>query len=202
MRIGIIGIGSFTLELAIRSAEAGYSVTIHNPRGNSLIKDVIGKIGSNVKSGSLDEAAQSELILLFIPKDDLENIIKNLPDMSGKVILHTSGLIFDPQSLLSGIANAMTYKITASLLPEAKVVKLFNPVQINANHRPYQDKGKEEIFFIADHSDSRNCVRSFLKALSYTPMDLSGKLHLNYSQINQKVHFNPFSSSPFKNTLN
>lgn len=37
MKIGIIGIGSLTLELAIRSAGAGYKITLHNPRGNSLI---------------------------------------------------------------------------------------------------------------------------------------------------------------------
>lgn len=43
MKIGIIGIGSLTLELAIRSAGAGYKITLHNPRGNSLIRETAEK---------------------------------------------------------------------------------------------------------------------------------------------------------------
>jgi len=202
MRIGIIGIGSFTLELAVRSANAGFEVIVHNPKGNSLIKDVIEKIGPKVKPGTLQEAAAPELILLFVPKEDLEAVIANLPDLSGKIILHTSGLIFDPQSLLSGIINAMTYPITASLLPHAKVVKIFNPVQINPSHAQCRITGKEELFFIADHPSSRSFVRTFLKKLRYAPIDISGKLHIKHMHINPKTYFNPFSDGPFTNTLN
>jgi hypothetical protein len=43
MRIGIIGIGSFTLEIAFRSAQVGYEVKVDNIRGNSLIREVIKK---------------------------------------------------------------------------------------------------------------------------------------------------------------
>ncbi|WET02966.1 hypothetical protein [Flavobacterium sp. YJ01] len=46
MKIGIIGISSLTLNLAGRAAQAGYEVTINNPRGGSLIKEVVKKMGS------------------------------------------------------------------------------------------------------------------------------------------------------------
>ncbi|MCP2029703.1 putative dinucleotide-binding enzyme [Flavobacterium sp. HSC-32F16] len=178
MSIGIIGIGSFTLEIARRAYQAGYDVIIHNPRGNSLIRDVTEKIGPEIKLVSLGEAAQAEIILLFIPKDELKKVIDNLPDMTGKIIVHTSTLIFDPQSLFSGIKNAMTYKITASLLPNAHIIKLFSPIDLNKKSDDSHNKKREEIFFIADHADSKYTILLFLKKLLYTPIDLSGRLKL------------------------
>lgn len=197
MKIGIIGISSLTLELAFRSAKAGYEVKIYNPKGNNLIRDVIQKMGSTIQLSSLEEAAGMEIVILFIAKDDLERIIQTLPDMSGKVIIYTSSLIFDPRSLLSSITNAMTYKITASLMPEAHVVKLFNPVNLKANNGDHHCNGKDEIFFIADHRGSRNHVRAFLKKINFSTIDLSSNLRLQNTVFNLKLNINPN-----KNNLN
>lgn len=185
MKIGIIGISSLTMELAVRSASAGHEVIIYNPKGNSLVRDVVERMGPHVQMGSLQEAVSTEIIVLFIPKDDLEKLKQDLPDMTGKLIVHTSGLIFDPQLLLSGITNAMTYKTTASLFPEAHVVKLFNPVSFKSNNKFIQDRDKEDIFFIADHRDSRNSIRAFLRKLNFLPIDLSGRVHLQNIEVNK-----------------
>lgn len=202
MKIGIIGISSFTLELAFRSSEAGYTVNINNPKGNSIIKDVTMKMGSNVQLCSLEQAANTDIVLLFIPKEDLKTIIETFPDMSGKLIVHTSTLIFDPLSLLSGIINAMTYKSTAALIPEAHVVKLFNPVNLAPKSSITNFNSSNEIFFIADHSESRNQAREFLKKINFIPIDLSGRIHLRNNSINSKLNTNPFTFNPFKNNLN
>jgi len=202
MKIGIIGIGSLTMEIAFRSARAGFKVIIYNHRGNSLVRDVAEKMGSNVTLGSLEQACDMDIIVLHIPKDDLEKVIDNMPDMSGKLILHTSGLIFDPHSLLSGIINALTYQITASLLPKAHVVKLFHPVSLQPKSTEHQNATKEQIFFIADHSKSGNSVKAFLKQLHFSPFDLSGKLHFQTGILHQKTMINPFQTNPFKNNFN
>ncbi|KAF2328148.1 NAD(P)-binding domain-containing protein [Flavobacterium ginsenosidimutans] len=201
MKIGVIGISSLTLELACRASDAGYEVIINNPRGGSLIKEAIKKMEPNARIGTLEEAASAEIVLLFLAKDDLENVIQSLPDMTGKIVVHTSGLIFDPHLLLSGITNAMTYKITASLLPQAHVVKLFNPVETKQKQISALNKNKEDIFFIADHSDSRNQIRALLKKLHYLPIDLSTRFHLQ-KEINLKRFINPLAIKPFKNSHN
>lgn len=202
MKIGIIGISCLTLELAFRSAEAGYKVNIYNPKGNSLIRDVTQRMGADIQISSLEQAASTEIVMLFVAKDELQTILQTLPDMSGKLIIHTSTLIFDPLSLLSGLTNALTYKITASLLPEAHVVKLFNPVNLKTKNSCLSCSNKDEIFFIADHNDSRNQVRDFLKKINFSPIDLSGKLHLGNTAFNLKSIINPIKINPFKNNLN
>ncbi|MFD2943316.1 NAD(P)-binding domain-containing protein [Flavobacterium notoginsengisoli] len=202
MKIGIIGISTFTLELACRAAQAGCEVIINNPRGGSLIKDAVKKMGTHAWIGSLEQAAAAEIVVLFIPKDDLENIIRSLPDMSDRIVVHTSGLIFDPHLLLSGITNAMTYKITASLLPQAHVVKLFSPVETQHKKADVSDQIKENIFYITDHSDSRNLIRSFLKKLHYVPIDLSARMDLHHKGLSLKNFINPLAVKPFKNSHN
>lgn len=186
MRIGIIGIGSLTLELAIRSAGAGYKIILHNPRGNSLVRQAVAKMGSNAALDTLGQAAAADIIVLFLPKDNLESVVKKLPDMSGKIILHTSGLIFNPRYLLSGITQAMTYKITASLLPEAHIVKLFNPIDLKSYSKCTAHTNREKIFFISDHKASGDCTRNFLKTLNFKPIDLTGRLHMQNTAMQLK----------------
>ncbi len=174
MTIGIIGIGSLTLELAFRASKAGYSVTVHNPKGNSLVRETIEKTDS-IRLGTLHQAAGTDLIVFFIPKSDLEQVLSQLPDMSGKTVVHTSGLVFDPKSLLAGLRCAVTYPITASLLPQAHVVKLFKPLKLdNNNTLPERD----EIFYLAGHAPSGLKVKTFLKTLYFNARDLSGRLRL------------------------
>lgn len=106
--------------------------------------------------------------------------------MSGKIIIHTSALIFGPKSLLSSITNALTYKTTASLVPEAHVVKLFNPINLNAKNDNINYSNKDEIFFISNHRASRSHVRFFLKKINFLPIDLSGNLSLRSTTFNLK----------------
>ncbi|MFB9079173.1 NAD(P)-binding domain-containing protein [Flavobacterium procerum] len=185
MKIGIIGIGTLTLELARRSVQAGYQVIINNPRGNGIVRETIEKLGPNIELASLDKACEAELLLLFIPKDNLESVLKNMPDTTGKIVVHTSSLIFNPQSLLSGITNALTYQITAELLPKAHVVKLFNPVKLEKQNLPVQQK--DEIFFIAKHSESKLRIQNYLKSLNFSAIDLSRRLQFSGVEANPDV---------------
>lgn len=175
MKIGIIGIGSLTLELAQRASFAGYEILIHHPRGNSFIQQTTESI-RNAKLVSLQEAAMGDVIILFVPREDLEKTIGMLPDMTGKIIIHTSGLIFNPKLLVSSITSALTFQITASLLPKAYVVKLFSPVMLQPQKTSLLTKNKDEIYFAGDHTPSKNTVKTFLKDLGFDPFDLSSRL--------------------------
>lgn len=202
MKIGIIGISSLTLELAGRSAQAGFEVIINNPRGGSLIKEVVRKMEPQAKIGTLEQAADAEIVILFIPKEDLESVIKSMPDMSGKIVVHTSGLIYDPHLLLSGIINAMTYKVTLSLLPNAHIVKLYNPIDIRAKQLSAGQEFKEDIFYIANHADSKKHMRLFLIKLHYHPFDLAARLQLQSKGLTLKGFPTSLSVKPFKNNCN
>jgi len=187
MKIGIIGIGSLTLELAQRATSTGYEVLINHPRGNSLIQETVKQSIQNAKLVSLDEAASTDITILFVPRESLEYTISQLPDMSGKIILHTSGLIFNPKLLVSSVTSSLTYQITASLLPDANVIKLFNPVVLNQRKTAILNEKKDEIYFAGEHEPSKNKIRTFLKNLEFQPIDLSVKLKVQSALIRENT---------------
>ena len=185
MKIGIIGIGSLTLELAQRASYAGYEVLINHPRGNSFIQQITEDI-TNTRLVSLQEAASGDIVILFVPREDLEKTIGLLPDMDDKIIIHTSGLIFNPKLLVSSITSALTFQITASLLPKAHVVKLFSPVMLQPQKTSLLTKKKDEIYFAGSHVPSKNSIKTFLKDLGFDPFDLSSRIKSQKSVLLQK----------------
>ncbi|MEN2401234.1 NAD(P)-binding domain-containing protein [Flavobacterium sp. MC2016-06] len=190
MKIGIIGVGSLTLELASRAAQAGYEVIINNPRGNNPVREVIEKMESNVQLGSLENAASAEIILFFVPKDDLKTVIKNLPDMTGKIIIQAGSLIFNPQYT----DNTPTHKNTTLMLAGAHVVKLFNPIKLEINSSYPQHRNIEKIFFTSDHAHSSHHTKIFLKKLNFLPINLSTESKLKNMRISLKLGSNPVIS--------
>lgn len=176
MKIGIIGIGCLTLELIQRAVQAGCQIVVNNPRGNSLVRDSISGMGADIEFGPIEKAANTDLVILFVPKSDLEDVIGSLPDMAGKTVIHTSNLMFDRQTLFTGIASAMTYKTTAALLPTAYVVKLLKP--INRELGITSSDNSSKLYFIADHPYSKQAIEFFLKSLDFAAIDLSARLQI------------------------
>ena len=169
MKIGVIGISSLTLKIACRSSQADYEVIINNPKGNNLIKEAIKNMEPQVKIGTVEEATKAKLIFFFIPKDDLENFLKSLPGMSGKIVVLTGGLILDHHLLLSDIKNAFNFKIVSELLTQSTVIKLFNPSEIKSKKNP-TDLIREDIYFMSEHSQAKKQIQVFLKKIYYNPI--------------------------------
>lgn len=169
MKIGVIGIGNITLELANRSARSGHEVLISNPRGTNILKELTCNMGSNVKLVSINEAATAELIILFLNREDLETILKKLPDMKGKVILHTNNPIFN---LDMNFAQALSSsEVLASLLPDSHIVRLFNPLH-SLKTSNNQNVDKTKIFFTAENYRIKKNVEIYLETLNFSGIEL------------------------------
>ena len=171
MKVGIIGIGNITLELAHRSARSGYEVLISNPRGTSTFKDLVHQMDGNIKLVSTNQAAAAELIILFLNRDDMEKELQMLPDMKGKIILHTNNPIFNLDTILHITSGQSSSQVVASLLPNSHIVRLFNPLHgltISEDH----NKDKIKIFFTAQNHKIKNHVKIYLDTLNFTGIDL------------------------------
>lgn len=178
MTIGIIGIGNITLELATRSALSGYEVLLSNPRGINVVKELTQHIGSHVKLVSINEAAGAELIILFLNRDDLENALKAMPDMKGKIILHTNNPIFNLNEVLDITSGQSSSDIIASLLPDSHIVKLFNPLHCLTGPNS-QNNDRTKIFFTTKNHKVKNNVKTYLDTLNFTGIELLELKKLN-----------------------
>jgi predicted dinucleotide-binding enzyme len=174
MKIGIIGTGFITLDFAHRAAESGHEVLISNPRGTKTLKEIAKKMGKNVKLVSTNEAAEAEIIILFIPREDLEVSIDNLPDMTGKTILHTNNPIFNLKSFLSTVSGQSSCDLVTSLLPAAHIIKIFNAVEPPTISNDKKNHERPKIFYAGENRQAKNNVKVFLETLNFSGVDLAG----------------------------
>lgn len=173
MRIGIIGIGSITMDLAYRAVKAGHKILISNPRGNNITKSIMQKMGDNVKTGSIHEAALAQILIVFVTKVDLEELINQLPDMSGKIILHTNNPLFHKKCFSSLEDPKSSSEILTSLLPRANIVKIFNPLEPIKLSSNQESQDKIEVFFTGKNQMAKNIAKLFLETLNLAPVDIA-----------------------------
>lgn len=174
MKIGIIGVGSITLGLAHRAVASGHQVLINNPRGNTLVRESVEKIGTNAELVSIGEAAVSEIIILFVARQDLQGMIKLLPDMKGKTILHTNNAFFCLESLPQLYTDPRSSDALADLLPSAHIIRLYNTLKANPA-LPEQQACK--IFFEGQDKNAKKKAKAFLETLSLSALDLGEMLN-------------------------
>lgn len=173
MQIGIIGIGSITLDFARRATKSGHKVLISNPRGNGPLKEIVNQMGKNATLVDTKKAASARIIILFSPWQELEILVQDFPDMTGKIIMHTNNPIFNLKSFISEQKLNFSSEIIAAILPTADVVKIYNILGALEGSCYYnQPKEREEIFFSGKNESAKNNVKMFLQSLNYSGTDI------------------------------
>ena len=172
MRLGVIGMSLSVLNLVQAAANSGYTIYVHNPFGNHLLTEIFAS-KEKIKLVNLDKAVSSEIIILFIPMENLETIIKQFPDMSRKIIVHTGSPVFN--SLFPNFEtsqNSATNKIS-KLLPKSYVIKLYHEISADSNKAAKVLNGKTKFFFSGENLEARNKLKHLLEALNFSAIDLS-----------------------------
>ena len=65
MKIGVIGLCSFTMNFVNKAVEAGHQVLLSSTRENRQFQDLARKMGENVKLVSRYEATKASICLLY-----------------------------------------------------------------------------------------------------------------------------------------
>lgn len=173
MKIGIIGACNMTLDIATRAAKSGHEVLISHPRCIESFRPIVERMGSKVKLVTKDKAAKAKMIVLFIPREELNGFFDDLPDMSEKILLHTNNPFFSAESLLSPIAEVQSSsEILTSLLPSAHIVKIFHVLEPGVLLSKCQTQNGNEIFYMGTNQQAKNKVKNFLKTINLSACDL------------------------------
>jgi predicted dinucleotide-binding enzyme len=173
MRIGIIGIGNITLNLAYKAAHSGHAVMINNPQGNNIVKDSIQKLGNNVKLVDIQQAALAEILILFIPRENLESFADILPNMEGKIILHTNNAFFCLEDLPAVSIRESSSETLACLLPSAHIIRLYNTLKPSISLLQNRDRDPIKIFYEGKNNKAKKNAKAFLETLNFSVVDLN-----------------------------
>lgn len=121
----------------------------------------------NVKLVTSSEAASSQVLMLFLPRENLETSLLALPDLTGKLILHTNNQICNSYSFLIDSFEKSTSQIVSTHLPTAYIAKVFNRLDLFEieNKKNYDNN---YILFSVKTPKAKNKVTKFLESLNFS----------------------------------
>jgi predicted dinucleotide-binding enzyme len=211
MNIGIIGSGALGSNVARAFAAKGISATIANKSGPASLAKLVGELGSTITAGTIEQAASADIVVVAVPWEALETLVKDLPAWSNRIVIDATNpvLFLAPDSPDRQDANnpLAAYGIKAidlgdqhasaifsKLVPGARVVKAFNHVDANVIPQPEVAGGQRTMFYAGDDAAAKAEVRTLLDTIGYFPVDL-GSLDIGGPLI--QLPFGPLAMSNF-----
>lgn len=177
LKIGIIGAGGIGQAIAKRVSNAGYEIIISNSRGADSLSAVVRNIGGEITAGSVQQAAQADIVFLAVPWKHLVSAVSGIPSWQGRIVIDATNPVIMPGFQLPDLGGKTSSEAVASLVPGATVVKVFNtltPAVLGSN--PQQAGGRRVIFFSGDDAEPKKIVAGIIDKVGFAGVDL-GKLN-------------------------
>jgi 8-hydroxy-5-deazaflavin:NADPH oxidoreductase len=123
MSYAIIGFGKIGQALALAFARKSIDVTVASRRPPEELAPQARTIGPTVVAKSLQEALESDIIILAVPFGEHREIAKVLPSWIGKTIIDAMNSFPAPPEEMDGLPSSA---FVAKSFAGAKLVKGFN----------------------------------------------------------------------------
>lgn len=211
MSIGIIGAGGLGSNVARLLAKSGIPVTIANSRGPLSLAGLVKDLGPSVKSGTVEEAANSPIVLVALRWVDLEKVLGGLSAWNDRIVIDgTNPVAFldpespvakDPSNPLSAygikaidLGGRHSSQVFREFVPGARVVKAFNHVPAQVLREPQVAGGKRVLFYSGDDAGAKSEIRNVIEQTGSFPVDL-GPLDIGGPLIS--LPFGPLAGTNF-----
>lgn len=171
MEIGIIGTGNMGTALATALSDAGHTIMLGS-RNKQRGLETANSIGEGVSGGSNQDAAEfSDLVILAVPFDACEGIVRECGAFDAKTIVDITNPI-DLDALRVTLENDTSAgEEIAKLAPGASVVKAFNMVHAEVVADPDFDEDVPTCFYCGDDEDAKEQVAELIEHCELDPVD-------------------------------
>src|SRR6266704_2067718 len=175
MRIGILGSGLMGGKLGTIFARAGREVVFSYARSNDKLKKLARDAQGNARAGTPGEAAkQADALLLAVHWSRLDDVLKQVGDLSGKVIV-TCSLPMDAGNTKLIIANTTSgAEELAKKVPRALVVSAFNTVPSEVLFGVFEARReniKPGLVYCGDDANSKQIAAELIRDVGFDPVD-------------------------------
>jgi 8-hydroxy-5-deazaflavin:NADPH oxidoreductase len=176
MRVGILGSGLMGGKLGTIFALAGHEVVFSYARSEEKLKKLVRGAGGKTRAGTPHEAAQdADAILLAVHWSQVEDVLRQAGDLSGKVILTCSlPMNADNTELVLGHTTSGAEEL-ARMIPKAYVVSAFNTVPSEVLFAVYEARrkaGQPSVVYCGDDSRSKGIVAELIRDSGFDPSDI------------------------------
>lgn len=173
MKIAIIGAGNVGAALARGLAGKGHLVTlgIRAPDSTEIV-ELARETGAS-RASPAAAASASELVILALPWNVAETAVRDLGDLTGKIVIDP----MNPLGMTGGTLGLTIGHVTSggetlqSWLPSARVVKTLNQVgaEMMADNRALPHR--PAMFMAGNDSAAKQAVALLLQDLGFEPLD-------------------------------
>jgi 8-hydroxy-5-deazaflavin:NADPH oxidoreductase len=189
MSIGIIGAGALGSNLARAFAKVSISATISNSRGPESLAGLVQELGPTIKAGTTEEAAKADIVFVAIRWVDLKRVLGGLPAWNGRIVVDGTNPVewidpdspdaHDPSNPLAAygikpvdLGGRHSSSVVRELVPDARLVKAFNHLDVNVLPEPEVSGGNRVLFYSGDDVDAKTTVRSLIAKAGFFAVDL------------------------------
>jgi len=172
MKIGILGAGSVGGTLGKGWAKAGHQVLfgVRDPAA-AKVQTLLDEAGKRACADTLRQAVDfGEAVLLALPWEAVEEVLDDLGDFGGKVLIDATNPLDDDLELTRGHTTSGGERV-AELADNARVVKAFCSTGFTNMADPAYSDGPVTDFHCGDDEDAKATVHALATDLGFDPVD-------------------------------
>jgi 8-hydroxy-5-deazaflavin:NADPH oxidoreductase len=177
-KIGIIGSGAVGRAVATRALAAGIPVILSNSRRPDTLTQMVDELGARASAGTVAQAADADLVVVAIPFIKVPELVSEVPDWSGRVVVDATNQFAQYEPTYSGLVDLgdeTGSEWVARHLPGATVIKAFNAMYADyIKADPRHHDGRQVLFFAGDDDAVNSEFAEFGEALGFAPVLLGG----------------------------
>ena len=175
MRVGILGSGLMGGKLGTLFARAGHEVVFSYARSQQKLKRLARQAKGTARAGTPGEAArESDVLLLAVHWSRVDDVLKRVGDLAGKVIVSCSLPMNAANTELVLAHTSSGAEALAKKVPESRVVSAFNtvPSEVLAGVFGARRKAaRPSLVYCGDESRSKGIAADLIRDVGFDPVD-------------------------------
>lgn len=178
MRIAVVGAGNVGGTLGRRWAELGHDVRfgVREPgKGASAVKGGGALPGGATVTTPADAVRGAEVLLLATPWDAVHDSLRDAGTLDGVVLLDATNPLGAGMQLDFGPNGESGGEQVQALVPDARVVKIFNTTGFNNMKEPAYDGAPTMMLYAGDDAAAKKIAHDLASSLGFDAYD-SGNL--------------------------
>jgi predicted dinucleotide-binding enzyme len=173
--VAVIGTGRVGSALGPRFAALDYKVVYgsRNPSSDDVVALVARTGGEAAAATQQDAAIQAEIIVLAIPWSATGQVVKDLGDLDGKIIIDvTNAIEFVKGGQMQMAVDTSAGELVQSWAPGASVVKAFNTISFTVMANTDAAGGPVTVPIAGNDEEAKQKIAGIIQAMGFETMDV------------------------------
>jgi 8-hydroxy-5-deazaflavin:NADPH oxidoreductase len=175
MRIGILGSGLMGSKLGVIFARAGHEVVFSYSRSPQKLERLARDGGANARAGTPRDAARdADLLLLAVHWSNVDEVLRQTGDLSGKIIA-TCSLPMNADDTALVVANTSSgAEELARKVPGAAIVSAFGSVPSELFFAVFEARHTERhpsMVYCGEDARAKEVVAGVIRDVGFDPID-------------------------------